>query len=101
MSGLVPAPGPRSDGFFPAIAASELDPPGVALVLDQNSPVPKHPNASVFAEPLGLWGGLPPAFVAKHNGVFTGIKWQCVELARRYWLVNYGYVFESIPPWPR
>ena len=35
--------------------------------------------------------------VASHNGVFTGYNWQCVELARRYWLVNFGVVFESIP----
>nr|CAL69924.1 hypothetical protein [Plasmodiophora brassicae]CAM98706.1 hypothetical protein [Plasmodiophora brassicae] len=31
------------------------------------------------------------------NGVFTGIKWQCVELARRYLLLNHGVVFDSIP----
>ncbi len=28
---------------------------------------------------------------------YTGFKWQCVELARRYWLLNYGIVFDSIP----
>ena len=32
-----------------------------------------------------------------HNGVFTGFKFQCVELARRYLLDNYGVVFDSIP----
>eukprot|EP00667_Euglena_gracilis_P019397 EG_transcript_20789 len=34
---------------------------------------------------------------AYHNGVYTGAKYQCVELARRYWLINRGIVFESIP----
>ncbi|CAK4457548.1 unnamed protein product [Aphanomyces euteiches] len=28
--------------------------------------------------------------------VTTGYKWQCVELARRYLLVNYGVVFDNI-----
>ena len=30
------------------------------------------------------------------NGVYTGYKWQCVEFARRYLLMNYGYVFDDI-----
>jgi glutathionylspermidine amidase/synthetase len=30
------------------------------------------------------------------DGVFTGIKWQCVELARRWLLKNKGYVFDDI-----
>jgi len=25
-----------------------------------------------------------------YNGTYTGIKYQCVELARRYYLINYG-----------
>jgi len=37
------------------------------------------------------------SLIASHHGVFTGYKWQCVELARRYWLVNFGVVFDSIP----
>jgi glutathionylspermidine amidase/synthetase len=37
------------------------------------------------------------AFVSKYEGVFTGYKYQCVELARRYWLVNFGTIFDSIP----
>lgn len=31
-----------------------------------------------------------------YNGEYTGMKWQCVELARRYLLINHGVVFESI-----
>lgn len=31
------------------------------------------------------------------NGVFTGYRFQCVELARRYLLINNGAIFESIP----
>ncbi|OQS00678.1 bifunctional glutathionylspermidine amidase/glutathionylspermidine synthetase [Achlya hypogyna] len=34
----------------------------------------------------------------KHSvgGVTTGYKWQCVELGRRYLLVNYGVVYDNI-----
>jgi glutathionylspermidine amidase/synthetase len=32
-----------------------------------------------------------------HNGVYTGFRYQCVELARRYLLTNYGVIFDSIP----
>lgn len=31
-----------------------------------------------------------------HNGVYTGYKWQCVEYARRWLLINKGYVFNDI-----
>ena len=37
------------------------------------------------------------AYVSYQDGEFTGYKYQCVELARRYWLVNFGVVFDSIP----
>lgn len=30
------------------------------------------------------------------DGVFMGYKWQCVELARRWFYVNHGYVFDDI-----
>eukprot|EP00668_Euglena_longa_P004173 GGOE01004892.1.p1 GENE.GGOE01004892.1~~GGOE01004892.1.p1 ORF type:complete len:187 (-),score=24.39 GGOE01004892.1:329-889(-) len=40
---------------------------------------------------------LGASFNAYHNGEYTGAKFQCVELARRYWLINRGIVFESIP----
>ena len=30
------------------------------------------------------------------NHIFTGIKWQCVEYARRWLLVNYSLVFDSV-----
>ena len=30
------------------------------------------------------------------NGVFTGIKWQCVEYARRWLLANYGVVYGDV-----
>ncbi|MGC1952950.1 MAG: hypothetical protein WA970_10345 [Gammaproteobacteria bacterium] len=32
----------------------------------------------------------------KLNGTFTGIKWQCVEFARRWLLVEQGAVFEDV-----
>ncbi|KDO18332.1 hypothetical protein SPRG_21714 [Saprolegnia parasitica CBS 223.65] len=35
-------------------------------------------------------------FKSVHNGITTGYKWQCVELGRRYLLVNFGVVFDNI-----
>ncbi|OQS00676.1 bifunctional glutathionylspermidine amidase/glutathionylspermidine synthetase [Achlya hypogyna] len=35
-------------------------------------------------------------FKSIFNGVTTGYKWQCVELGRRYLLVNFGVVFDNI-----
>ncbi|OQR95893.1 bifunctional glutathionylspermidine amidase/glutathionylspermidine synthetase [Thraustotheca clavata] len=35
-------------------------------------------------------------FKSIFNGITTGYKWQCVELGRRYLLVNYGVVFDNI-----
>ena len=41
---------------------------------------------------------LPNRQAYRHHvdGIFTGYKWQCVELARRYLLVNHGYVFDDV-----
>jgi glutathionylspermidine amidase/synthetase len=36
-------------------------------------------------------------FYNVYNGVTTGYKWQCVELGRRYLLVNHGVVFDNVP----
>ena len=33
---------------------------------------------------------------SKHNGTYTGIKWQCVEYARRWLLVNEGVVYGDV-----
>lgn len=30
------------------------------------------------------------------NGIYTGIKYQCVELARRYYLMKYGLLFDEV-----
>ena len=30
------------------------------------------------------------------NGIYTGIKYQCVELARRYYLIKYGALFQNV-----
>ena len=32
-----------------------------------------------------------------YDGIYTGYRYQCVELARRYLIVNHGVTFESIP----
>ncbi|MBI1195585.1 MAG: bifunctional glutathionylspermidine amidase/synthase [Gammaproteobacteria bacterium] len=41
---------------------------------------------------------MPDRHAFRHyvNGVYTGYKWQCVEFARRWLLLNKGYVFEDI-----
>ena len=36
------------------------------------------------------------AFRHEVGGVYTGYKWQCVEFARRWLLLNKGYVFDDI-----
>ena len=30
------------------------------------------------------------------NNIYTGLKWQCVEFARRYLIINYNITFNSI-----
>jgi len=30
------------------------------------------------------------------NGIYTGIRYQCVELARRFYLIKYGLLFEEV-----
>lgn len=37
------------------------------------------------------------SFSGYYNGVYTGFRFQCVELARRYLVVNYAVTFDSIP----
>jgi len=32
-----------------------------------------------------------------YEGVYTGAKWQCVEFARRWLLINHGYTFGDVP----
>ncbi|RHY09041.1 hypothetical protein DYB36_003733, partial [Aphanomyces astaci] len=36
------------------------------------------------------------SFKNEYNGVTTGYKWQCVELGRRYLLVNFGVIYDNI-----
>ena len=42
------------------------------------------------------WSDLT-AFEGSWRGIATGFKYQCVELARRYLIVNHGVTFDSIP----
>jgi glutathionylspermidine amidase/synthetase len=86
-------------------------------------PLPKHlphlpgePNQEPFGTLLGIhkptnvevfssnYKTLDPKkwedrdfFQSYLNGVYTGYKWQCVELARRYLLLTSRVVFDSIP----
>lgn len=32
----------------------------------------------------------------REHGIFTGIRWQCVEYARRWWLLNRGVFFGDV-----
>ncbi|BFM10041.1 bifunctional glutathionylspermidine amidase/synthase [Simiduia litorea] len=36
------------------------------------------------------------AYRSELDGVYMGYKWQCVEFARRWLYVNYGYVFDDV-----
>jgi glutathionylspermidine amidase/synthetase len=36
------------------------------------------------------------AYLNHVDGVFTGYKWQCVELARRWMYLTHGYIFDDI-----
>ena len=36
------------------------------------------------------------AYRSQLDGVYMGYKWQCVEFARRWLYVNYGYVFDDV-----
>ncbi|CAK4690292.1 hypothetical protein AeMF1_002477 [Aphanomyces euteiches] len=70
--------------------------------------------ASTVGEPFGTLLGvfekvevrsclLPPGKTAiemecaTFQGICTGIKWQCVELARRYLVIHHGILFDCIP----
>jgi len=35
-------------------------------------------------------------FRSYHNGIYMGVKWQCVEFARRWLYVNKGYIFDDV-----
>lgn len=62
---------------------------------------------STFGEVLGVGVGNVPAYSNcnancvvfspnKNEGTYTGIKWQCVEYARRWLLVNKGVVYGDV-----
>ena len=84
-------------------------PPSTASLTAQD----RLPEAcrSNCATPFGEWLGRAPGKVPaysncnadcvvfspnKLNGTFTGLKWQCVEFARRWLLVEHGAVFEDV-----
>jgi glutathionylspermidine amidase/synthetase len=76
---------------------------------------PEKPTPAVFGTVLGITHGgcevyscdydtadqnrfaNPISYESYHEGIYTGFKYQCVELARRYLLINYGVIFDSIP----
>ncbi|MCB1668054.1 MAG: bifunctional glutathionylspermidine amidase/synthase [Pseudomonadales bacterium] len=36
------------------------------------------------------------AFRSYYDGIYMGYKWQCVEFARRWMYMNYGYIFDDV-----
>ncbi|MFV0478813.1 MAG: bifunctional glutathionylspermidine amidase/synthase [Parahaliea sp.] len=36
------------------------------------------------------------AFRSYYDGIYMGHKWQCVEFARRWLYINYGYIFDDV-----
>lgn len=56
--------------------------------------VPAYCSDYATADPAQL----PDRHSFRHyeGDVYTGYKWQCVEFARRWLLLNYGYVFDDI-----
>jgi hypothetical protein len=42
-------------------------------------------------------GGAPSQEPFFWRGIYTGIKYQCVELARRYYLMHYGLLISDVP----
>lgn len=36
------------------------------------------------------------SFRSYHDGIYMGYKWQCVEFARRWLYVNFGYIFDDV-----
>ncbi|KDO25599.1 hypothetical protein SPRG_08898 [Saprolegnia parasitica CBS 223.65] len=89
----------------PSIALKHSTAASPEICLDDASFV-THRRASPFGTLLGTRdgvevyssrGGNRGNFKSHfHNGHFTGVRWQCVELARRYLLVQFGVTFESI-----
>ena len=75
---------------------------------------PQRPAPAKFGTVLGYGPGDVPVYSSDYptadakelpnrqayrnhvDGVFTGHKWQCVELARRWMYLNKGYIFDDI-----
>ena len=85
----------------------------IAALADAGDKVPQLPEAcstdcvSPYGEVLGTAAGGVPAYSNCSarcvvpapntlNGVYTGLKWQCVEYARRWLLVNRGEVYGDV-----
>lgn len=60
----------------------------------------------IFDDQIGEWNGVSVYSNKRYendemvknyyNGVFTGIKWQCVEYARRYLIITRGITFSEV-----
>mmetsp|Transcript_113972 Transcript_113972/g.362418 ORF Transcript_113972/g.362418 Transcript_113972/m.362418 type:complete len:232 (+) Transcript_113972:1135-1830(+) len=76
---------------FSALSAARLEPSPFGTLLGvTDGPVEVY---SCNLEPDRKALDMEPNYI---NGTYTGVKWQCVELARRYLLINFGVVFDSV-----
>ena len=80
------------------------------IVASKDQPIPEACTTECktpYGEVLGVGLGNVPAYSNcnagcvvfspnKHEGTYTGIKWQCVEYARRWLLVNKGVVYGDV-----
>ena len=60
----------------------------------------------IFDDQIGEWNGVSIYSNKRYknggniknyyNGIYTGIKWQCVEYARRYLIIKHGITFSEV-----
>jgi hypothetical protein len=60
----------------------------------------------IFDDQIGDWNGVSIYSNKRYknggniknyyNGIYTGIKWQCVEYARRYLIIKHGITFSEV-----
>ena len=61
---------------------------------------------NLFTNQIGVWNGVSiysnkqyendETHENYYNGMYTGIKWQCVEYARRYLIITRGITFSNV-----
>jgi len=60
-------------------------------------PLGQHDGVVAYSNCSSVCVDSTPAYVKKGTArTYTGIRWQCVEYARRYWVVKRGLAFGSV-----